>query len=102
MGGWVPQKDDLNVKVFENRKSDVAQNLIVDFFLTLTVRGPIHRRTLSERKYGDTELISKKTETLYVELNERAEAANSEYSITGNFLEYIYSVLVVKKHQKIR
>ena len=40
----VLQKVDLNVKVFENRKSDVAQNLIVDFFLTLTVREPIHRK----------------------------------------------------------
>ena len=49
-GGWVPQKDDLNVKVFENRKSDVAQNLIVDFFLTLTVRGPIHRKDFKWKK----------------------------------------------------
>ena len=37
------QKDDLNVHVF-NTKTDAAQNLIYDFFLTLTVRGPFHRK----------------------------------------------------------
>ena len=30
--------------------------------------------------------------------NERAEAATSSYSATGNFLKYIYSVLVAKNH----
>ena len=41
-------------------------------------------------------------EALYAELNERAEAATSSYSATGDFLQYIYSVLVTKNHQKIR
>ena len=27
-----------------NTKTDAAQNLIDDFFLTLTVRGPFHRK----------------------------------------------------------
>ena len=31
-------------------------------------------------------LISEKTEVLYIELNERAEAATSSYSGTGNSL----------------
>ena len=39
---------------------------------------------------------------LFVELNERVEAATSSYSVTGEFLQYIYSVLVVKNNQKIR
>ena len=48
------------------------------------------------------ELISEKTEALYVELIKRLEAATNCYSATGNFLQYIYSVLVFKNHQKIR
>ena len=47
-------------------------------------------------------LISKKTEALYAELNKRAEAATSSYSVTGEFLQYIYSVPVTKYHQNIR
>ena len=47
-------------------------------------------------------LISEKTEALYAELNERAEAATSSYSVTEIFLQYIYSVPVTKNHQKIR
>ena len=39
---------------------------------------------------------------MYVELNERAEAATSSYSATGDFLQYIYYVLVAKNHQKIQ
>ena len=46
-------------------------------------------------------LASEKTEALYGELNERVEAATSSYSATGKFLQYIYSVLVAKNHQKI-
>ena len=33
--------------------------------------------------------------------NKRAEATTSGYSATGEFLQYIYSVLVAKNHQKI-
>ena len=46
-------------------------------------------------------LLSQKTEALYTEPNERAEAAIS-YSAAGDFLQYIYSVLVATNHQKIR
>ena len=46
-------------------------------------------------------LASEKAEALYGELNERVEAATSSYSATGKFLQYIYSVLVAKNHQKI-
>ena len=78
--------------------TDAAQNLIDDFFLTLTVRGPFHRKDFKWKKYGGTGLISEKTEAMYAELNESAEAVTSSYSATGDFLQYIYSVLVTKNH----
>ena len=37
---------------------------------------------------------------MYAELNERLEAATSSYSETGEFLRYIYSVLVVKNQSR--
>ena len=55
-----------------------------------------------KKKYGGTELVSEKTETSFAELNERVEAAISSYSATGEFLQYIYSMLVDKNHQTIR
>ena len=55
-----------------------------------------------KKKYGDTGLIYEKTEALYAELNKRVEAATSSYSATGDFLQYIYSVLVAKNHKEIR
>ena len=48
------------------------------------------------------ELLSEKTEVLSAELNESAEAATSSYTAAGNFLQYIYSVIMAKNHQKIR
>ena len=51
---------------------------------------------------GGTGLISEKTEALYAELNERAEAATSGYSVTGNFLQYLHYVPVTKNHRNIR
>ena len=59
-------------------------------------------RSLSETKYGGTGLVSEKTEALYAELNKRVEAANSSYSVTGEFLHCIYSMLVANNYQKIR
>ena len=59
-------------------------------------------RSLSEKKHEGTGLISEKTEALYAELSKRAEATTNSYSLTGDFLEYIYSVLVAKNHQKVR
>ena len=41
-------------------------------------------------------------ESLYVELNQRAEAAISSYSAPGDFSQYNYSVLVAKNQKKIR
>ena len=57
---------------------------------------------MSEKKYGGTRLISGKMEILYAELNERAEAATGSYSVTGYYLQYIYSVPVTKNHRNIR
>ena len=59
-------------------------------------------KILSEKKYGGMGLISEKMEALYVELNERVEAATSSYSAPGDFSQYIYSVLVAKNQKKIR
>ena len=59
-------------------------------------------KILSEKKHGDTGLISEKTEALYAELNERAQAATSSYFVAGDFSQYIYSVLVTKNQKKIR
>ena len=53
-------------------------------------------------KFGGTGLISEKTEVLHAELNERAEAATGSYSITGDSLQYIYSVPVTKDYRNIR
>ena len=66
-------------------ETDVAQNLIDDFFLTFTLRGPFHGKDFKGKKYGGTGLISEKMEALYTELNKRAEAATSSYSATGDF-----------------
>ena len=41
-------------------------------------------------------------EAFYAELNETKAAAPSSYSATGEFLRYIYFVLVAKNYQKIR
>ena len=57
------------------------------FFLTLTVRGPVHRKDLKwKKKHGGAGLISEKTDVLYAELNEIVEAATGSYSIAGNSL----------------
>ena len=55
-----------------------------------------------KKKYGVTGLLSEKTEALHAELNRRAEAATSSYFAEVEFLQYIYSVLLAKNHQKIR
>ena len=59
-------------------------------------------KVLSEKKYGGTGLVSEKTKALFAKLNQRVEAATSSYSATGEFLKYIYSMLVEKNHQTIR
>ena len=58
-------------------------------------------KILSEKKEGK-ELVSEKTEALFAELNERVEVATSSYSATGEFLQYIYSMLVDNNQQTIR
>ena len=96
------RKDDLYVQVFQ-LKPDVAQNLIDDFFfLTLTVRGPFHKEDFKWKKYGGRVLISEKTEVLYIELKERAEAATGSYFGRDDSLQYIYSVSVTKNHRNMR
>ena len=72
------------------------------FFLTLIARGPFHRKDFEGKKYVGTELIFEGMKVLYAELNERVEAATSTYSVTGDSLQYIYSVPVTKNHWNIR
>ena len=55
-----------------------------------------------KKKIGGTGLTSEITEALYTELIEKAEAATSSHSAVGDFLQYLYSVLVAIYHQKIR
>ena len=57
---------------------------------------------MSEKKHVGRELISEKTEALYAELKERAEKTSRSYSVTGSFLQYIYSLPVTRNHQNIR
>ena len=87
-----------------NAKTNVAQNLIDNFFSNMTARRPFHRKDFKRKKNlgVGTGLISEKTEVLYTELNERAEAATGSYSGTGDSLQYIYSVPVSKNHRNIR
>ena len=85
-----------------NTKADVARNLIDNFFLTLTVRGPFHRKDFKWKNDGVAGLISEKTDFLYAELYERAEAATGSYSVTGDSLQYTCSVPVSKNHRSIR
>ena len=53
-------------------------------------------RSLSENKNGGAGLIFEKAKLCVQKL------LNSSYSATGDFLQYIYSVLMAKNHQKIR
>ena len=73
-------------------KLKLAQNLFHDFFfLTLTVRGPCHRKDFKRKKYGDTGLISGKS-----------GSSHQQLFCSRQFLQYIYSMLVAKNHQRIR
>ena len=58
-------------------------------------------KILSEKKDWGTGLISEKTEAFHAELNEITKAATRSYSATGDFFQYIYSVLVTENHQNI-
>ena len=72
------------------------------FFLTLSVRGPFHKKDFKWKIIGGTGLISEKMEVLYAEHNERVEAATDGYSVTGDSLQYTYSVPVTKNYQSIQ
>ena len=55
------RKDDLNVHF--KTETDVAQNLIDDFFLILAVRVSFHRKDFKLRKRWGYGVISEKTES---------------------------------------
>ena len=69
-------------------ETDVARNLINDFFLTWLSEGHYIGRILSDKKYGGMGLLSEKIEALHAEFNKRAEEATSSY----------FLVLVAKNH----
>ena len=67
-------------------ETDVAQNLINDFFLYFWLSEDLSTgRILSLKKNRGTGLISEKTEVLQAELNGRVEAATTGYSSAGDF-----------------
>ena len=70
-------------------ETDVSQNLIDFFFLTLTVGRPFHWRDFRRKNFGVKGLIFEEKEALHAELNERAEAATSSYSAAVDFIQYI-------------
>ena len=75
-------------------KTDVAKNMIDDFFLTLTVRGPFHRKDFKwKKKWGYGVNFWKR-----LGLNERVEAAITSYTATGYFSQYVYSMPLTKNH----
>ena len=57
-----------------------------------------------KKNIGDKGLISEKKrgQVLYAVLNEGAQAATGSYSITGDSLQYIYSLPVTKNHWNIQ
>ena len=95
-------KDDLNVHIFQYKNWCNPKSDLWFFFLTLTVRGPFHRKDFMWKKLRGTGLIFEQMEVLYAELNERVEAVTSIYSVTCDSLQYIYSVSVTKNHQNIQ
>ena len=72
------------------------------FFVNFDCQRTFPQEGFQVKKNVGTGLISEKTETLYAGLNERAEAATSSYSVTGDFLQHIYFVPVTKNRQDIR
>ena len=87
-------KDDLNMHLFQDRKSD-WWFFPPNFWLP---EDPSIVRILSEKKYGGMGLLSRKTEALCADLKKRAEAATSSYSAEVNFPQCIYLALVAKNH----
>ena len=86
-----------------NIKTDVAKNLIDDFFSNFGCQRNFPQEEFYKRKnFGGAGLNSEKTEVLYAELYKKAEAATGKYPVTGDFLQYIYSVLMTKDHRNIR
>ena len=72
------------------------------FFLTLLSEDLSIGRILSEKNSAGTGLLYQKTEALYDEPNKTAEAATRSYSAAGDFLQYIFSVLVAMNYQDIQ
>ena len=62
----------------------------------------MEKKKKKKKKKGGTGLISEKTEVLCAVLNKTAEAAIGSYSVTGDSLQYIYSVSVTNNHRNIR
>ena len=68
----------------------------------MTVRGPIHAKNFKWKIIWGYRVNFWKTASFVCRLNERVEAATSNYSATRDFLQHSYSVLVGKNDRKIR
>ena len=79
-------------------ESNVAQNLINKFFSKFDCQKTLSWKGFYVEKSMGTGLLSEKTDILHVKLNERAEGANSSFSATVDFLQYIYLVLAATNH----
>ena len=108
--GWFSEQDHLYNLFISPKCARISIQRLMQpkiwsmmFFLTLTFRGPSHRKDCNWKKtWGYRANFWKKLEVLYAELNERVEAATSKYSVTGDSLQYIYSVPVTKNYRTIR
>ena len=85
-----------------NTKTDIAENLIDDFFCNFDCQRTFPKEGFYVKKIEGTGLISEKTEVLYAELDKRMEATTCSYSVTGDSLQYVYSVPVTKNRQDIQ
>ena len=75
------RKYDLNVHIFQIKKTDVVQDLIDEFFSNFDCQRTLPYEGLKvKKKNRGTGLISEKTEGLQGELNKRAESATSGFS----------------------
>ena len=75
---------------------------LINFSQTGAVRGSFHWKNFKWKKTWGYGVNFWENKNLYLELNERAEAAISSFSVPGDFLQYIYSVLVARNQKKFR
>ena len=83
-------------------ETDVAQNLIDDFFLNLTVSGPFIGTILSEKKCRGMGLIPKKPKFCKQNLTKERKPSPVVILEHAIFYNVFISVLAAKNHKKFR